>query len=99
MPNSNIKDASSVLDQAVGGTGLSNASIGQIVGQVVQVALGLLGIVFVILIIYSGFLWMTSAGNEEKVGKAKKILMSSIIGLFIILSAYAITTFVFEALV
>ncbi len=65
-----------------------------IVVGIVKTVLGFLGIIFVALVIYAGFLWMTSAGNEEKIKKAKSILTNSIIGLAIILGAWVITRFV-----
>ena len=60
----------------------------------ISVFLSFLGIIFLILILYAGFLWMTSGGNEEQITKAKGMLKNSIIGLAIIISAYAITYFV-----
>lgn len=51
--------------------------------------LGLLGIIAVIVIIISGFQWMT-ADSEDKVKEARKRLINSIIGLIIIFAAYGI---------
>lgn len=65
-----------------------------IVGRIINVALGLLGTVAIILVIYAGFLWMTAGGNDDQIGKAKGILTAAIIGLVIILTAYTITNFV-----
>lgn len=65
-----------------------------IIGAIVKVFLGFMGIVMVVLIIYGGFLWMTAAGDEKKVEKAKEILKNAVIGIIIILVAYAITAFV-----
>jgi len=62
--------------------------------NVIRIALGFLGIIAVGLIIYAGWLYMTAAGEEEKIEKAKKILINAIIGLVIILSAFGITTFI-----
>lgn len=70
----------------------------EIIGAVISAFLSLLAIIFIILVIYGGFLWMTSAGNETKVLKAKKTLKQATIGVIIIMSAYAITAFVFNAL-
>lgn len=77
---------------ASGGT--PNQTVTEVVGNVIGVALGLLGIIFLILTIYAGFLWATSQGAEDKVKKAKQILSSSVVGLVITLAAYAIATFV-----
>ena len=74
-------------------------SIAEIVGAIISIFLSFLGIIFLILIIYGGFIWMTSGGNEAKVLKAKKILTQAVIGLIIILASYAITNFVLHALV
>lgn len=69
-------------------------SIAEIVGGIISYALGLLGVGAVILIIYAGFLWMTARGKEERVTKAKDTLEAAIIGLVIILAAYAISYYV-----
>ena len=73
-------------------------SLGEIIGAIIGTFLSLLGIIFLCLIIYGGFIWMTSGGNESKVLKAKNILTQATIGIIIILSAYAITQFVFQSL-
>lgn len=67
-------------------------------GQLVGSILGLVGVIFLILMIYSGITWMTAGGNENSIKKAKQILTASISGLIIILSAYAITSFLGGAL-
>lgn len=73
-------------------------SIGEIAGAIIGTFLSFLGIIFLCLVIYGGFLWMTSAGNEGKIMKAKETLTQAVIGLIIILSAYSITYFVFNSL-
>lgn len=62
----------------------------EIIGIVVGVLLGFLGVIFVILTIYAGYNWMTARGNEEQVTKAKDTLKNAIIGLILVISAYAI---------
>ncbi|HTK04231.1 MAG TPA: pilin [Candidatus Eisenbacteria bacterium] len=79
-------------------TGLSTFDLRTYVGRIVRYFLGLLGIIAVTLMIYAGYIWMTSAGNPEKIDKAKKIMQNAVIGLVIIVSAYAIVEFVFRAL-
>ncbi len=80
-------------------TGLGGRDPREIVAQVINIALSLLGIVAVVIIIAGGFLWMTAGGNEENVDKARKMIFAGIIGLAIILSAYAIAKWVIERLV
>jgi hypothetical protein len=83
----------------IGASGLGTASPALVVSQVIKVILSLLGVVFILLIIYGGFLWLTSAGNEETVSKAKRLLTAAIIGLIIVLAAYVITVFVIDRIV
>lgn len=65
-----------------------------IVGVIIGVVLSFVGVIFLILTIYAGYLWMTASGNEEQIKKAQNILRNSIVGLIIVLSAYAITAFI-----
>lgn len=75
-----------------------DASIGSVVAAVIQATLGLLGVIFLGLMIYAGFNYLMAAGNEEKVKTALSTIQRSIIGLIIIISAYAITYFIFQAI-
>jgi uncharacterized membrane protein len=68
----------------------NETTVSSIVGSVIAAVLGLLGVIFVCLIIYAGITWMTSGGDEAKVEKAQKILRSAIIGLILTVSVYAI---------
>ncbi|MFH1412603.1 MAG: MMCAP2_0565 family pilin-like conjugal transfer protein [bacterium] len=79
--------------------GTDEYSLTQLVGTVVSVFLGLLGVVFVILIIYAGYTWMTASGNDEKVSKAGRTIKVAVIGLLIVIGAFAIWRFVFERIV
>ncbi len=67
-------------------------------GILIGAALSFIGIIFMVLIIYGGLLWMTARGNDQQVEKAKNLIVQSFIGLIIILAAYAITAFIGEAL-
>jgi hypothetical protein len=74
-------------------------NIGDFVGRfVIQPVLGLLGLLFLCLMVYAGGLWMTASGNEKRVQKAKDILVAAVIGAVIIIAAYTVTTAVFSAL-
>jgi hypothetical protein len=70
----------------------------ELIGNIINIGLSVLGIVAVILFIYGGYLWMTGRGKEERITKAKETLEAAIIGLIIILAAYAITYFVVDRL-
>ncbi|MBI5071696.1 Ig-like domain-containing protein [Candidatus Falkowbacteria bacterium] len=69
-----------------------------IAARIVRVALGFLGVVALGIVLYGGFVWMTSGGNEEKISTAKKILTNGLIGLVIILMAFGITQYVLNTL-
>lgn len=75
-------------------TGLGTKDLREGIMQIITILLGFLGIVAIIIILWGGFRWLTSGGNEEKVGEAKKILTAGIIGLIIIFVSYAIANFV-----
>jgi hypothetical protein len=66
--------------------------------RVINFILLFLGILAVGLVLWAGFLWMTSGGSEDKIDQAKKILKNGIIGLIIVLSAWGIATFVLTKL-
>jgi len=66
------------------------------INNIINIVLSLLGVIFVILTVYGGFLYMTARGNEEQTKKALSIITQSLIGLIIVLSAYAISYFVFK---
>ncbi|MFA5061575.1 MAG: hypothetical protein WC526_00275 [Patescibacteria group bacterium] len=80
-------------------TGLGHQDIRVTVASIIRTAMGLLGIVAVVIILIGGFIWMTAGGNEEKTSDAKKWIFSGIIGLAIILAAYALATYVINSLV
>lgn len=74
--------------------GLGNADLKTTVLNIIRLLLGLMTLVAVVLIIYGGFIWLTAAGNEENVEKAKRIISAAVIGLIVILLAWAIVIFV-----
>ncbi len=58
---------------------------------IVKGLLGATGFVFFILMLYGGFLWMTARGDETKVDKGRDTIIQAVIGLAVIVAAYAIT--------
>ena len=78
--------------------GLAQTDIRLIIARIIRAVLGLLGIIVLVLIIYAGFLIMTSEGNEEKMAQGKKIITNAVVGLVIILSSYAIAQFIINSL-
>mgnify|MGYP006865029299 CR=1 FL=1 len=82
-----------------GATGLGDANLVDTIAAIIRVALGFLGVIAVVIILLGGFKWMTAAGAEDKVKSAKQLIFSGITGLVIILSAYAIASFVIDSIV
>lgn len=64
------------------------------IGDLIGILLSLLGVIFLCLIIYAGFLWMTARGDSKQVQKAKDILGESIVGLVILFASYSISEWV-----
>jgi len=81
-----------------GASGLGQVSLGTIIATIIQAGLGLLATIFIVLMVIAGFQWMTASGNEEKVKKATGMIKTAVIGLVIVLAAYAITYFIFNFL-
>ncbi len=70
-----------------------------IVGRIINVVLGFLGIVLLFYFLYGGFKWMTAGGSEDGVSEAKTMIRNAVIGLVIVMAAYALTDFVLRQLV
>ncbi|MEI7497820.1 MAG: Ig-like domain-containing protein [Candidatus Falkowbacteria bacterium] len=86
--------------EAVGNAiGLGNSNPQIMAAKVINWGLGFLGIIAVGIILYAGFLWMTSNGNADQVDRAKKILIGGLIGLIIILASWGIATWLVNSLV
>lgn len=97
------QDSLNANDLGVGAIGgsikLGSGDVRQTAARIINVALGFLGIIAVVIVLLGGFKYMISGGNEEKTTEAKNLIVSGIIGLAIILSAWAITGFVISKLI
>ncbi len=94
----NISQAQDLGLEYATGTGLASTDIRIIIARIIRIALGFLGILAVGIIVYGGFIWMTSGGSEDKIAQAKRILIDGTIGLIIIMLAFTIVSFIFNAL-
>lgn len=87
------------LDKVAGDAKIkTEAQLPTIIGNLVRIFIGMLGILFMLLTVYAGYLYLTARGEEEKVKHAKETLQRGVIGLIIITAAYAIASFVIGAL-
>ncbi|QQR60456.1 hypothetical protein IPH19_03515 [Candidatus Uhrbacteria bacterium] len=82
----------------IGQTGDQSTRLPIIIGNIINVVLGFMGIVLLFYLLYGGFLWMTSGGDSKGVDAAKTMIRNAIIGLVIIVSSYAISSFVLAQL-
>lgn len=80
------------------GLNSSSLNIPSLIGKFLGSILGFTGTLFFVLVVYAGLMWMTAAGSEDRIKKAKQILIAAVIGLVIVLSAYAITQYIGTAL-
>ncbi len=74
-------------------------SIPGALGKIIGAGLSLIGVLFLVLMIYGGFRWMIARGNDTEIEKAKHLIEAAIMGLIIVVAAYAITTFVGNILI
>lgn len=87
-----LKKAADELGKAGGPAGVKDLPEPEIlVGQIIQLVLSFVGVVFLALAVYGGMVWMTARGNEEQVQKGRKIISRAIVGLAIVFLSYAIT--------
>lgn len=92
-----FKDAEGFADAAAGKTFISQTDVRFYLGDLANRAFTLIGLIFFILMFYAGFVWFTAHGDEEKVTKAKTILKAALIGIGVVVAAYAITNFIIPA--
>ncbi|OGH64547.1 MAG: hypothetical protein A3J66_01640 [Candidatus Magasanikbacteria bacterium RIFCSPHIGHO2_02_FULL_47_14] len=87
------------LETTAGAAGLAKyeKNVPTLIGNVIGTALSMIAVIFFILMVYGGFLWMTAHGKEEQVTKAKDTVIAAVIGIIIVLGSYAVTNFVFES--
>lgn len=70
-----------------------------VIGQIIQGLMVLIGVIFGVLIVYGGYLWMIARGNEDYIKKAKGILEAAIIGFILVVGAYAITNYIVDKVI
>lgn len=88
------------IGQAYGNNkdGKAVTDIRVIIGKIIQVVLGFIGAIFLALVIFAGFRYMTAAGNQDQTKKAVGQIRDAVIGLIVVLAAWGVTTFVLNAM-
>jgi hypothetical protein len=96
MPNFAMAQSAVELTDSTISTGSSDVEA--TIGSLIQIALGFLGVISVVIILMGGFKWMVSGGNNDNVKEAQTLIFGGVVGLAVIVSAWAITSFVVEAI-
>lgn len=78
------------------GTNLTD--LATVVGNVILAILTITGLIFLVLIVYAGFKWMLAQGEEQKITEARNLIIHSTIGLIVVITAYAVSTFIVKAI-
>ncbi len=86
------------LDETAGSAGLKGYgnSVPTIAGNIIGTLLSMISVLFFVLVLYGGIVWMTARGNSELTTKAMDTIIAAVIGIIIIMGAYALTNFVFK---
>ncbi len=84
------------LNEATESSYKQDVPLMQVIGNIIKILLMLLGTIFVILLLLGGFRWMTAQGDAKKVEEARDLIKNSVVGVVIILAAYAIAAFVLK---
>ncbi len=82
---------------AYGQSAASTNTLPTLIGNIINVVLGFMGIFLVVYIVWAGYIYAASQGEKEKIDKAKKMISSAVIGLILIVAAYAIAAYVIGA--
>lgn len=80
------------------GYGSQPVEVTTVIGRIIAIGIGLLGLVLFIFIVYGGIIWMSAQGDPQKVTKAQGMITNAVIGMIIVMAAYAISNFVITQL-
>lgn len=90
-----LQDATGGLGTVAEGAGVSDkVEVEEVVSNVIKTGLNIIGLLFFGLMFYGGFNWMSARGNESQIEKSKNTIIAAVIGLVVVLAAYAITALV-----
>lgn len=89
-----LASAQTTLPQPLGGKNISD-----IVANIIQSLLGIVGVLALVMFIYGGIMWMTSGGSSERIEQGKKTIVWAVLGLAIVFFSYAILDFILDTLI
>lgn len=76
------------------GYGETAVGLPDVIGRIINILIGLIGLILFLFILYGGIMWMIAQGDPTKVTKAQGIIYNAVIGVLVVLAAYAITNFI-----
>ena len=95
-----IEDAMAAQNQAFAGKTAANLGspkdVRIIVTNIIRIFLSFVGLLATTYLVYGGYLYMTAAGNESRTSSASKIMLSSALGLLVVLTSYSITMLIYK---
>jgi len=89
----NAQDLNNGLENFRSAANYGNTDLPTAMGRIMSIVLGFLGLVCAVIIIAGGFKWMTSSGDETKIAEAKKLMVAGVVGIVIVVLAYAVANY------
>lgn len=94
-----LNDAQSSLETVIPSTGITEGNLDTQAATVVKGILVAMALVFFGLMVYSGIVWMTARGEEDRITKARETIIAAVIGLIVVVSAYAVTNLLVDKVI
>ena len=88
------KSAGTLVEKEKFNPNISSSTIRSDSVRLIQYVLSFLAIIAIAMIIYGGLIWIMSSGSDDKVTKARKIIIAATIGLLIVSSAWIGISFI-----
>lgn len=88
------------LESTAGAAGVNSGETDPalVIGKALEILISILGVIFLIIVVYGGITWMTANGDPKSVKKGQDMIVEGVIGLIICLGAYALSYFVVQKL-
>ncbi|MDP2685175.1 MAG: pilin [bacterium] len=96
LPQISLADNTPSLPNPISGDEGDKINVEQVMIRIMQLTLAIVDVFALLMFILGGFEFLTSAGNPEKVKKAKDTLIWATIGIVVITLSYTLLKFVFE---
>lgn len=94
-----LGDAQNSLETVIPSTGITEGNLDNQAATVVKGILVAMALVFFGLMVYSGIVWMTARGEEDRITKARETIIAAVIGLVVVVSAYAVTNLLVDKVI